>query len=248
MNNYLDSLSHDIMNNQDIMDIMFHPSNIKPRKLKKELEIFDYINLKLNDVYVLVRKRICLTSPKKIKIILGSEYTKSTFSYLYREPIDKDVDFSDIKLVCEYVFINNYYSYSTKTSYLHEITHTQLITYKNIEEYYNGEVLPIFMELIHGYYNNTDQLLYRLKFLNIYIDSYMNGDKEEAKEEAMKYIVSTLKAIKLLDLYKNNSNELISDLNKVFSYDITLEQVFNKYQISLDDKPSLDKMLKLRNN
>ena len=115
----------------------------------------------------------------------------------------------------------------------------------------NMELLPIFIELLHGYYNNMDQLIYKLQLLPTYIDLYMMVTEDKKRDLIKKYLSSTLKAINLYSLYIDNSNtgkEIIDDINKVFICRKTLEELLIKYQISLDSfKPSLKSLIKLGN-
>ena len=143
----------------------------------------------------------------------------------------------------KYIFVSNYNTNSMQASYLHEIMHSQLFVYKNIEKEINEEVLPIFIELLYGYYHNTPQLLYRLRLIIKYLEEY------KEIESSKTYISSTLKAIELFELYISNNTigkEIIDDISKVFDYDITLEKLLDKYEISLDNyRPSLKKLIKL---
>lgn len=244
LNEYLDSLKHDIKNNSEVMSITWHPSKLKANDLRSELIFFDDINLRLNDVLCLYRNKVCLTSPKHIKTIVAKKYNNIEFSFICKHPVYQLLGFEYDKIVIKYIFISNYNTHSIQASYLHEITHSQLFVHKNIEKEINGEVLPIFIELLYGYYHNTPQLLYRLWLIIKYLEEY----KEIKSSET--YISSTLKAIELFELYISNNTigkEIIDDISKVFDYDITLEELLDKYEISLDNyRPSLKELIKLK--
>ncbi len=236
---YLGTLKHDIENNSEVMNITFHHSKLKANDLRRELIFFDDINLRLNDVLCLYRNKVRLTSPKHIKIIVAKEYYNQKFSFICKHPSYREFD----KMFIKYIFVSNYNTNSMQASYLHEIMHSQLFVYKNIEKEINEEVLPIFIELLYGYYHNTPQLLYRLRLIIKYLEEY------KEIESSKTYISSTLKAIELFELYISNNTigkEIIDDISKVFDYDITLEELLDKYEISLDNyRPSLKKLIKL---
>ena len=248
IDSYLYSLSKDIKTDKDISNVNFNnPFNLKASDLRKELELFKFLKLYLSDILVTYRGKTCLTSPKNIKIFLGKECNGINISHLYRYTVTygDNPDFFDV--VHRYIFINTFSNYSAKSSYLHEITHTQLVVGKNIEEDVNEELLPMFIELIYGYINDTDQLLYKLKRLAIYIDGYMFTTSEDVRCDTKKYITSTLKAINLYHLCMNKLNmdrEILSDISKVFNYNTTLEKVLDKYDISLDSSKVYFKELK----
>ena len=250
MEDYLKCLNEDIKNNKEIMAIMFDPSNrfTTVSSLRKEFSFFDDIGLELNDVLVRKGKKVILTSPKNINVMFGKQSRDIIFSYLYRNVLDENKKLKDIDIIYEYMFINKYYCLCAKSSYLHEITHTQFIEYKNVEKIINTEILPIFIEILYGDKKNINELLYKIKFLTLYIDAYYEDENtKKDKLEAYKYIISTLKAIELFNLYKSNNNigrDIISDISKVFDYDITLEEVLKKYEITSGDKPDFKTLIK----
>ena len=245
LDEYLNSLKYDIENNSEVMSITFHPSKLKAKDLRNELIFFDDINLRLNDVLCLYRNKVHLTSPKHIKTIVAKEHNNQKYSCTCKHPIYQGLGFEYANAFIKYIFVSNYNTHSIQASYLHEITHSQLFVHKNIENGINGEVLPIFIELVYGYYHNTPQLLYRLRLIKKYLEEY-----KETKS-AEKYINSTFKAIKLFELYVSSNTigkEIIDELSKVFDYDIVLEEVLDKYEISLDNyRPSLKELIKIEN-
>ena len=238
IDSYLYNLSKDIKRDKDFNSINFYNQfNIKVNDLRNELEIFSSLKLNLSDVLVKYRGKTCLTSPKNIKIIIGKECNGLDISHLCRYTVFYG-DNSDIfDVVHQYIFINTCINYSAISSYLHEITHTQLVVGKNIKEEVNEEILPMFIEFIYGYINDTNQLSYKIKRLASYIDGYMFTTSEEVRMETKKYIISTLKAINLYHLYMNSLNtnaEILTDISKIFNNEAILEDIFDKYEINLD--------------
>ena len=262
---YLYNLSKDIKLDKDISKFYldYDNSKIKVKNLKKELTFFDQVNMSLSDVCVRYRGKTSFISPKNIAIFLGSEYPEeirnlledkdkySNISHLFRTKVSYGPGSDFINYVNQYIFINTNRGYPAKIAYLHEITHTQTGPNINVINDYNLESLPIFIELIYGYYNDINILFRRLKDLSIDIDFYMKTTDEELRNKAKKYIISILKAINLYSLYIDNNNtkkEITSDINKVFEYEKTLEDLFDRYQVSFKDfKPSLKTLIKLNN-
>ncbi|MBR6820890.1 MAG: hypothetical protein IKM55_01550 [Bacilli bacterium] len=143
----------------------------------------------------------------------------------------------------------------TGVCYVHEIVHTQLESIKGIvKDYYNSELLSIFMELVYAYEKGVVLLRETLKnrinmFLTEFHSLYNFISSKDITEDglwhnviACKYIVSTVKAFHLFcnyyigdDIEKNN---ILWEIQSVFSGRKSLEDVLNilgiTYQNSLD--------------
>lgn len=136
--------------------------------------------------------------------------------------------------------------------YVHEIIHTQLESLKGIvRDYYNGEVLSIFMELLYA--EETNPILYRETLknrINLFIleyDSlfnYINGgiNKELVKWHnviSCKYIVSTLKAFNLYSKYVREDeigkSNILYLVQKVISGVNSLEEMLEELDITYDN-------------
>lgn len=248
IDNYLYNLAKDIKLNKEInaSNLNFNNSNITVNDLRNELVFFNSLNLPLPNVFVRYRGQVSFISPRNIKIYLGESYSKFKNSHLCQKVISYGPNIDFIDLINEYIFINTYRTYPAKSAYLHEITHSLITEYKNVLENINKELLPIYIELLYGYYNHIDLLFEKLKSLSIYVDLYMMTVSEEERIKTSKYISSILKATNLFYLYLSNKQEITKDVSKVFNYDMTLEDVLNKYDIDLDNfKPSLNKLIKI---
>lgn len=139
--------------------------------------------------------------------------------------------------------------------YVHEIVHTQLESLKGIvKDYYNSEVLSIFLELVYA--SRSDELfkealknrinLFLIEFHSLF--NYIVNNEcniTEAKWHnvvACKYIVSTLKAFNLYDMYSKENefgkSNILWLVQKVFSGVNTLEEMLADlgitYQSSLE--------------
>ena len=250
---YLLSLGKNIKNNDIIqsIDIKNKACNVKKSYLRNELEFFDYLNLKLNDVYAKYRGKICYTNPKNIKIILGDKMDDMISSHVFRTPYSYSVSKEDLELINWYIFINNSYYYSMEASYLHEITHTQTTEGRNMN-YINKEVLSLFIEFLYGNYNDKSQILFKLYMFPNSIDLYMNTKSEFDRLNASSYIVSTMEAINLYDTYmksnKKIKKEILQDIQRIFDYNITLEEILSKYNIDYDSfKPDIKRLIRIAN-
>lgn len=143
----------------------------------------------------------------------------------------------------------------TGVCYVHEIVHTQLESIKGIvKDYYNSELLSIFMELVYAYEKGVVLLRETLKnrinmFLTEFHSLYNFISSKDITEDglwhnviACKYIVSTVKAFHLFcnyyvgdDIEKNN---ILWEIQSVFSGRKSLEDVLDilgiTYQNSLE--------------
>lgn len=236
IDSYLYDLRKEILRDKNLNSINFYnKSNLKQKDLRKQLELFPSLELPLSDVLVNYHGKTCFTSPKNIRIILGSEYNDLDVSHLCVKNVQYGYNTNLFDVINQYIFIKTDINYSAKSSYLHEITHTQAVYGQNVSDKSNEELLPMFIELIYGYINDTNQLLYKVKRLYSYITQYMDTTQEEVRDETRKYITSTLKAIKLYHLYINSyDNEIIKDISNIFNNYTVLEDVLAKYEITLE--------------
>lgn len=129
--------------------------------------------------------------------------------------------------------------YKTKLSYLayiHELVHSQVDSVKyNIENYYNSEIASIFFERVAALqYDSTLLELCTLERYQSLLGSICNLlDSKDIEKNIISstYIISTLKAEKLFDLYLESN-------------DITRSVIMNKMQMLMDGKTTLENILK----
>lgn len=134
-----------------------------------------------------------------------------------------------------------------KEVYAHELIHTQNEMYYNNIFDIDTEVLSIFTERLVSDELDSEKLInIRLadlfkKITLLKIMKYTDDEVEIYRKIAfLKYILSTLKAYKLYSLYKTESlsstkARVIDDINSVFSKEITLPELLNKYNITNDN-------------
>jgi len=145
------------------------------------------------------------------------------------------------------------------SSYIHEITHSQLESHKGIiEDFNNVEVLSIFNELLYAY-NYCEPIIFKklltnrlnslfLSFNSIYeykeanfIKSVIGGIEygEFDYHTDIKYLISTLKALKLFIKCTGDDRvtkyHIINLINKVFNGDMTVEELLDKVEINQDN-------------
>lgn len=129
--------------------------------------------------------------------------------------------------------------YKTKLSYLayiHELVHSQVDSVKyNIENYYNSEIASIFFERVAALqYDSTLLELCTLERYQSLLGSICNLlDSKDIEKNIISstYIISTLKAEKLFDIYLESN-------------DITRSIIMNKMQMLMDGKTTLENILK----
>lgn len=140
----------------------------------------------------------------------------------------------------------------SKLAYTHEIAHSQLNHVRGlIEEYYNTEVISIFLELVHalelndGEYLLTEhdsirltELKYIIDELNKYYDRREEPEIKKVLLEGSLYLQSTLQAYNLFITYYNSplsiKKEILSSVQSLFNQEHTLEEMLSKLDISFE--------------
>lgn len=162
-----------------------------------------------------------------------------------------------MKLFFKSIELGNKVNDMTGVCYVHEIVHTQLESVKGIvREYYNSELLSIFMELVYAYEKGVVLLRETLKnrinmflteFHSLYNFLYGSDTTEDGLWHnviACKYIVSTVKAFHLFSNYylgdEIERNNILWEIQSVFSGKKKLEDILDilgiTYQNSLDER------------
>ncbi len=194
---------------------------------------------------------------KKENLSDGSLRAKMFYLEDYKEMVELlskiNIYYAEIKIPMVYTDLG-------AAGYVHELTHTQIKHQRGIvDNYYDDEVLSIFMELLYAYEHNKlyiPVLMSRIRclcgaFTKMYL--YQTGALEElAKEKSDyddidylsggKYVFSILKAFKLLDVYLNGNYSIKKDIliriQSVFDgvkrLGETLESLDVNYESSLD--------------
>ncbi len=157
--------------------------------------------------------------------------------------------------------LNGQTTEQTSSSYVHEITHTQLDRLKgSIQEYYNMEVLSIFNELFHASILDNDERILRLNdSRRIYemsitaqeLRDHHDGKSPMSRDELLdccKYLISDLKAYQLFAIFYSASdtlkNEILDDIQSIFDGFMTVEELLNKYEVTLESLENSPQILK----
>lgn len=164
------------------------------------------------------------------------------------------------------IFGKNIYGYGyisvtgdiTKLSYgtlAHEITHTQANNInKTTNNFYNLEMLPIFIEFLMSEYIGEDVLYnkFRKSFKNVhYFLDNLPGDNvilyrptEEIYGLDRSYISSYLKALHLYDIYNNASIEdkkqILLLIEDIFKKELTTEKFLRKMGVTYNNSKDLE--------
>lgn len=153
----------------------------------------------------------------------------------------------------------------SSTTYVHEITHTQLDSLRgSIQEYYNMEVICLFNELYHSAVLSQDERililddkrrLFEMRTIVEELLSHKNGQKQCTRDELLnncKYLISDLKAYNLFCIFYNGNaairNEILDDIQSIFDGYMTVEELLLKYDITYDSiQESPQKLIKYFN-
>lgn len=130
--------------------------------------------------------------------------------------------------------------------YIHEVTHTQLLTQKgSVTNYKNNEVLPIFLELLattkldNGILLNDMMKIRLIDVLECIVVLHENQKVPDELLKASSYLESALNAINLYDLYCSSKGtiqkELLDGIQSVFDGNKTIEDILNYYFIDYEE-------------
>ena len=138
--------------------------------------------------------------------------------------------------------------------YSHELIHSQLQSNRGIVKYYeNLECLSYFVELVVALELSEDEEVLKLmeKFIKVELIKLIS-ELETFKEkdnlyDTGKYLISTIKAIKLFILYYKGSPfmrlDMLSKMQKIFDGEMYLEDFLDTYSINAKVDKELVKYL-----
>ena len=193
---------------------------------------------------------------------LNMEYDGDVFISPYKLPIM----FGNSSKLRQAAIGDNIYSYAISLEkkhskiilleYIHGIFHTQMDSHKGIiKDYMNREVISIFMEKLMSLEIDKSEIVgYNLN--NIRLQNLYDCIKYQSKEvssifklEACVYIVSTLKADMLFNIYINSSNfvrlEMLKDIQSVMDGNLCLEELLCKYDVTYERSKNVDSFKKI---
>jgi len=159
----------------------------------------------------------------------------------------------ELQIVFSEIQLGNNITKLTSATYAHEITHSQLESIKgSTRNYHNKEFVSIFIEkLVALELDNSRKILNKselIRFRNLaeQIAVLYSADKFTRTQclEATVAVTSTLKAENLFDKYLNGSDdlksEILTDIQKIFDGQITVEDLLQKYEITLENSSNIE--------
>lgn len=206
-----------------------------------------------------------VTHPFKIPVDYESDDSYYGLTEVQIPICDEEYFLKNINIYFNRIILSRNITPIVGVCYTHELTHTQLVGNKGIvRDFYNMELLPIFMELLYAYKTDSSFRLFktilaqRISYLLCSFDEIFkyneeNKDTKDTKVTAMlssKYIISILKAFNLFSNFIYGSQKLKREvmewIQKVFDGLICLEEMLNHFEISDDEILSLGKVLSLK--
>ena len=141
----------------------------------------------------------------------------------------------------------------TPCVYAHELTHSQLQSNRGAIKYYeNIECLSYFIEQVVALELSEDEEILKLmdKFIKVELVKLINDLEKMSKDlddlyDTGKYLISTIKALKLFSLYYNGSIfmklDMLEKVQKIFDGEMQLEDLLDMYGIDSKADKSLIK-------
>ena len=193
---------------------------------------------------------IKLISPLKLPVEQdpNMDEDQTSFSAILREVILPEQP--EYQIVYRKLDLSNELSPLSRLAYTHEVAHTELNHIKGIiEQYYNTEVISIFLELVHAFEEGEDLLhihdAARLRNLQGAIYELEQATScESILIESSLYTVSTLKAYELFIKFYigsiNTKREIMYYVQRLFNQEITLEDLLWHFNISFESSQNPD--------
>lgn len=193
---------------------------------------------------------------KKKAVVMGTLET--------RKYLDDSIDYlQKAAIIFRNIVLSKTPTNISASLYAHEIMHVALLRNKGIvENYYDSEVLSIFIEFLHAYLNDQTKsileylMINRIDNLNNNIVKLLIEDEEslrnysysEEKYKCSKYLVSTLKAFHLFYIFLNSNyglqKEMLRYIQKIIDGSLNLGEMLDKYEINLENSVDEDIIIK----
>ena len=189
--------------------------------------------------------------PKKNEVSLEGKIKK------YLNILDDQKFLEELPILNGSIELGDRFDRISTGTYAHEVTHALLERHKgSIENYYNNEMLSIFMEkLVIDSYDRTPNKkilkaseVYRARGMQINIAKLFDKDIN-ISGTAMQYLLGGFTAGVMFDKYQNESSQgkrrMLGKIKETLAGKKTVEQLIEEEQISLDNgalKKYLDKV------
>lgn len=231
----------------------------------EEREIWNLFNKRVQSLSMLITLYNQLgkrTHPFDIPLSYEYDDNYCAITELHIPTCDKEEFLKQMNIYFNRIILSRKITSILGISYTHELTHTQLLGNRGIiKDFYNMELLPIFMELLYAYKTDSSFKLFktllaeRINYLLEIFDriyKYYEGSKQ-TKMDAMfcsKYLTSILMALKLFNKYIYGSNELKKEImgwiQQVFDGLMCLEDMLAHFEISYENSINLGMILSLK--
>ncbi len=224
--------------------------------VKSYFEIIEKTNAMTADEWVALYRQIGISiNPFNLPIQYTEKYAYAGYLKSFDAYVDSDYVLKHSPALFLNIFLSEITNEDTPISYIHELSHTQLMSNKgSVTSFYNCEIIPIFLELVAAMELDDNNYLlhinitYRLKTLIAIIDS-LNDPNIEEKIKALNddseniptywsYVISIFKALHLFSLYYEGDietkKEMMTYIQAIFDGHITVENMLTKYGVTYD--------------
>lgn len=199
--------------------------------MKKIAKLCNATNVKINPFSLPVE--FSGNDETEVSIVTNSSYINNTEFLKY-------IDVSYRKII-----LDRRITELTESSYIHEVTHTQISRRGIIKNYLNSEVVPIFIELLNMYEAGSEiQRVGDFKrvlelmdhFSVLYTATLDDVNVEGDLINSSVYAVSILKAYELFIEYVCGTNSLkkyiLNSIQNLFNGDLQLEEILDEFEIT----------------
>ena len=238
---------------------------IKPKTvnfIKNNFKTHDILYISLNDVFNLnvnklseqeqvneIIKKTHLISPFDLPInyINGHSMYGVTQKFQFCYNVNQSVLDNPNKNILFYnISLGNLVGKLSPVCYVHEIGHTQLESiYGSVNNFHNSEVITILLEKISAYeILNNEVLLNKCELMRFrdLLNNISNLKNTKLVNDNLifssVYVVSTLKAQQLFDIYLNSNNQIRTEMKKniqcIFDGKCTVEDFLKKYDVTFE--------------
>lgn len=200
-------------------------------------------------------------SPYNLPVFFNQKKETNGFLGMLQVDVDDDEFLKQMRIYFKRICLKRWPTILTASSYIHELAHSQLESIKggNID-YNNSELISIFLEFVslldnsslfnYNLYKRIDYLILEFDRLIAYYYEHERGVTLYDAFLTSKYIVSILKAFKLLYLYimgsENRKKEIMCLIQEVFDEKRTLEEMLDKMEINVDNSLDINIVKSLR--
>ncbi len=194
-------------------------------------------------------KRIVVKHRKKINpfnlpMTTSDEGNPITAIHHYSGPINFMYAIKDTHPIFSSIELSFPITFQTIPSYVHEITHSQIMNRMgSVQNYNHKELLPFFLELassqeLDDVTNNIIKSMLDTVTSSI-SDILSYGYSDEIISNRMSYIISIMEAFHFYALYSSSNDSIkkaiMKDIQNTFKGKITIEDILDNYHISFDN-------------